>query len=102
MKDKVEASWREDEIAKRLQEKAEAFIGKLKGGSNFAETARGEGLKVETVTGLKRGVASPPLSENVAEKIFATPKDAVASAEAEQPGEAREQQRRDGGENNRD
>jgi peptidyl-prolyl cis-trans isomerase D len=87
VKDKVEASWREDEIAKRLQQKAEAFLGKLKGGSNFAETARAEGLKVETVNGLKRGVSSPPLSASVADKIFATPKDAVASAEAEQPGE---------------
>jgi peptidyl-prolyl cis-trans isomerase D len=87
VKDKVEASWREDEIAKRLQEKAEAFLGKLKGGSNFAETARAEGLKVETVSGLKRGTASPPLSASVTDKVFATPKDAVASAEAEQPGE---------------
>ena len=87
VRDKVEASWREDEIAKRLQEKAEAFLGKLKGGSNFAETARAEGLKVETVSGLKRGTASPPLSASVTDKVFATPKDAVASAEAEQPGE---------------
>src|SRR5262249_417644 len=81
-KARVEAGWREDEIAKRLQERAEAFLGKLKGGSNFAETARAEGLKVETVNGLKRGVASPPLSASVSDKIFATPKDAVASAEA--------------------
>jgi peptidyl-prolyl cis-trans isomerase D len=87
VKDKVEANWREDEIAKRLKEKAQAFMDKLKGGSGFADTARSEGLKAETVTGVKRNVASPPFSANASDKLFATPKDAVASAEGGQPGE---------------
>ncbi|HEY6258288.1 MAG TPA: SurA N-terminal domain-containing protein [Xanthobacteraceae bacterium] len=87
VKDKVEASWREDEIAKRLKSKAEEFADKLKGGSRFADLAGAERLKLETVTGLKRGVASPPFSASAADKLFVTPKDAVASAAAEQPGE---------------
>jgi peptidyl-prolyl cis-trans isomerase D len=79
VKDRVEASWREDEIAKRLKEKAAQLLDKLKAGSTLAELAAADGLKVETLTGLKRGAAAPPLS--------VTPKDAAAGAEAERPGD---------------
>ncbi len=87
VKDKVEASWREDEIAKRLKDKAQAFLDKVKGGSNFAEAAAADGLKVATVSGLKRNAASPPFSASGIDKIFTTPKDAVAVTEAEQAGD---------------
>jgi peptidyl-prolyl cis-trans isomerase D len=87
MKDRVEASWREDEVAKRLKAKADALIDKLKGGSAFAQTASAEGLKVETATGLKRGASSPPFSADAVDKLFVTPKDAVASAQGEQLGD---------------
>jgi peptidyl-prolyl cis-trans isomerase D len=87
VKDKVEASWREDEIATRLKNKAAQILDKLKAGSTLAELAAADGLKVETITGLKRGAASPPLSASASDKLFVTPKDAAASADAEQPGE---------------
>jgi peptidyl-prolyl cis-trans isomerase D len=87
VKDKVEASWREDEIATRLKNKAAQILDKLKAGSTLAELAAADGLKVETITGLKRGAASPPLSASATDKLFVTPKDAAASADAEQPGE---------------
>jgi peptidyl-prolyl cis-trans isomerase D len=87
VKDKVEASWREDEIAKRLKDKAAQIMDKLKAGSSLAEVAAADGLKVETISGLKRGAASPPLSAPATEKLFVTPKDAVANAEAEQLGD---------------
>ena len=57
VKDKVEASWREDQIATRLKDKAAQMLDKLKAGSPLAELAAAEGLKVETLTGLKRGAA---------------------------------------------
>jgi peptidyl-prolyl cis-trans isomerase D len=87
VKDRVEASWREDEIAKRLKEKAAQLLDKLKAGSTLAELAAADGLKVETLTGLKRGAAAPPLSAGAADKLFVTPKDAAAGAEAERPGD---------------
>jgi peptidyl-prolyl cis-trans isomerase D len=87
VKDKVEASWREDEIATRLKNKAAALLDKLKAGSTLSDLAAADGLKVEMITGLKRGAASPPLSAAAADKLFVTPKDGAASAEAEQPGE---------------
>ena len=87
VKDKVEARWREDEIATRLKAKAAQMLDKLKAGTTLAELAAADGLKVETITGLKRGAASPPLSAAAADKLFRTAKDAVASADAEQPGD---------------
>ena len=87
VKDKVEASWRQDEIATFLKNKATLMFDKLKAGSTLAELAAADGLKVQTITGLKRGAASPPLSANATDKLFLTPKDAAASAEGEQPGD---------------
>jgi peptidyl-prolyl cis-trans isomerase D len=87
VKDRVEARWREDEIATRLKDKATQLLDKLKAGSSMAELAAAAGLKVETITGLKRGAASPPLSAAATEKLFVTPKDVAAGADAEQPGD---------------
>jgi peptidyl-prolyl cis-trans isomerase D len=87
VKDKVEASWREDQIATRLKDKAAQMLDKLKAGASLADLAAAEGAKVETITGLKRGAASPPLSAAAADKLFLTPKDGAASADAEQPGD---------------
>jgi peptidyl-prolyl cis-trans isomerase D len=87
VKDKVEASWREAEIATRLKNKATQMLDQLKAGSMLAELAAAEGLKLETITGLKRGVASPPLSAAATDKLFVTAKDAIGSAEAQQPGD---------------
>jgi peptidyl-prolyl cis-trans isomerase D len=87
VKDKVEASWREDEVAKRLRDRAAQMLDKLKAGSTLAELAGADGLKVETITGLKRGAAAPPLSASANDKLFATPKDTAAIAEGEQPGD---------------
>jgi peptidyl-prolyl cis-trans isomerase D len=87
VKERVEASWREDEIATRLNDRATQMLAKLKTGSSLADLAAADGLKVETITGIKRGAASPPLSASATDKVFVTAKDAAASAEAEQPGE---------------
>jgi peptidyl-prolyl cis-trans isomerase D len=87
VKDKVEASWRDDEIATRLRSKAMQVLDKLKGGSTLADVAAADGLKLETATGLKRAMASPPLSESTIDKVFRTAKDAPALADAAEPGD---------------
>jgi len=87
VKEQVEARWREDEIAKRLQAKATAFLDKVKGGTKLAEAAAADNLKVETRWGVKRSSTTPPLSERTLDAIFRTAKGAVGGAPAEQPGE---------------
>jgi peptidyl-prolyl cis-trans isomerase D len=87
VKDRVEASWREDQIATRLKDQATQMMDKLKAGSTLAELAGADRLKLETITGLKRAASAPPLSAAAIEKLFLTPKDGTAMADAEQPGE---------------
>jgi peptidyl-prolyl cis-trans isomerase D len=87
VKEQVEARWREDEVAKRLQAKATAFLDKVKSGTALAEAAAADGLKVENRAGIKRASATPPLSERTIDAIFRTAKGAAASAPADQPGE---------------
>ncbi len=58
VKEQVEARWREQEIATRLDAKATEILDKLKAGSTFADVAAANNLKVETTTGLKRGEGS--------------------------------------------
>jgi peptidyl-prolyl cis-trans isomerase D len=87
VKDQVEARWREQEIASRLDAKATAILDKLKAGTTLVEVAAQDRLKVETLTGLKRGEASGPLSASAVAVVFRTAKDAAAQAEASEPGE---------------
>jgi peptidyl-prolyl cis-trans isomerase D len=87
VKDKVEASWREDEIASRLRTKAMQFLDKAKGGSPLNEVAAADGLMVQTITGLKRGATSALLSGSAIDAIFRSGKDVAALADAETSGD---------------
>ncbi len=87
VKDQVEARWREQEIATRLNAKATAIMDKLKAGSTFADVAAAEHLKVESATGLKRGQGVGALSAAAIDAVFRTAKDAVGKADAAQPTE---------------
>src|SRR5262249_20890089 len=84
----VETRWREQEIATRLDTKATEMLDKLKAGATLAEVAAANHLKVETLTGLKRGEAAGPLSAAAGvDAVFRTAKDAVGKTEATQPAE---------------
>lgn len=87
VKDQVEARWREQEIASRLNTKATQILDKLKAGATLADAAAQDHLKVETLTGLKRGEASGPLPAAAVDAVFATAKDAAGKAEAGEPSE---------------
>src|SRR5215510_10710216 len=87
VKDQVEARWREQEIASRLDARATAILDKLKAGTTLADIAAQDRLKVETLTGLKRGEASGPLSASAVAAVFRTAKDATGKAEGSEPGE---------------
>jgi peptidyl-prolyl cis-trans isomerase D len=83
----VEARWREQEIAKRLNAKADNILEKLKAGTPFADVAAADHLKIETLTGIKRGAGSPPLSAGAVETIFRTPKEGNGRGDAAQGGD---------------
>jgi peptidyl-prolyl cis-trans isomerase D len=85
VKDQVEARWREQEIAARLTAKSTEILDKLKGGATLADVAAQNHLKVETLTGLKRGEASGPLPAAAVDTVFRTAKDAAGKAEASDP-----------------
>ena len=87
LKEQVETRWRDQEIATRLNAKAAEIVDKLKAGATLAEVATADHLKLEILTGLKRGDGSGPLSAAAVDAVFRTAKDAVGAAEAREPGE---------------
>lgn len=80
VKDQVETSWRNDQIAERLAAKAAQIVEKLKAGAPFAEVAASFELKVETLTGLKRGSGAAPLSPDAVAAAFRLDKGAAGLA----------------------
>jgi peptidyl-prolyl cis-trans isomerase D len=83
VKDQVAARWRDDEIAKRLQAKADDLVGKLKSGTPFKQVAGEAGLKVETATDLQRGKPGGFLPAKAVEAVFRTPKGIPGSVEGD-------------------
>jgi peptidyl-prolyl cis-trans isomerase D len=81
VKDQVTTRWRDDEIAKRLQAKADDLVGKLKAGTSFAQAASEAGLNVQTAKDLQRGKSGGFIPAKTIEAVFRTPKGAPASAE---------------------
>ena len=85
VKAEVEQHWRDDETASRLKSKASDLLDKLKNGEALDAIASANGVKVETVKDIKRGVTTGGISERMAEVVFHTPKDAFATAEGDDP-----------------
>jgi len=83
VKDKVEARWRDDQVAERLTGKAKELVEKANGGTSLADLAAAEGLKLESATGLRRGSTSEAISANVLEQAFKVDKGVAASAEGQ-------------------
>ncbi len=84
MKDQVEARWRDDEIAKRLQAKTDDMLGKLKAGTTLAQLATEAGLKFVTATDLQRGKPGGFAPAKLVDAAFKTPKGTPASAAGDQ------------------
>jgi peptidyl-prolyl cis-trans isomerase D len=77
VKDKVEARWREDEIANRLRTKATDMVQKLGQGGKLADEAASIGAKVETAAGFRRDAALPGVPESLITAAFRAAKDAA-------------------------
>jgi peptidyl-prolyl cis-trans isomerase D len=87
VKEQVEARWREQEIATRLKAKATEILDKLKAGTTLAEIAAADSMNVQTLAGIKRADAPPPLSAATVDAIFRARKDEFGMAEAAQAAE---------------
>jgi len=83
VKDQVAERWRDDEIAKRLQAKADDLVGKLKAGTPFAQLASEVGVKLSTASDLQRGKSGGFLPGKVVDAAFRTPKGVPASTEGD-------------------
>lgn len=81
VKDQVNARWRDDEIAKRLQAKADDLIGKLKAGTPLAQLATENGLKTDQVKDLQRGKSAPNAPPKLVDAVFKTAKGQPGTAE---------------------
>ncbi len=86
VKDRVEARWREDEIAKRLRVKAEDMVKKLDSGAQLSEIAAADKLQVKWANGLKRR-GSETLPPQVIAAVFRTPKGSTGTAEGKDASE---------------
>jgi peptidyl-prolyl cis-trans isomerase D len=87
VKDRVEAGWRDDQLAARLAAKALDMVERLKAGTPFAEVAAANGLKVESKSGVQRGRPADPLSTPAVDAVFRTPKGAPGTAAGRSPTE---------------
>ena len=85
VKTDVEQRWRDDEIAKRLKDKAAELLDKAKSGNAFDTLAKGAGVKVMNAADLKRGATTPGISPKVIDAVFHTGKDAFGSSEGDKP-----------------
>ena len=81
VKDKVETSWRNDEIAKRLKAKTEELVGKLKAGGTLAQLASETALTVQKAADLQRRKPAGFVPPKVVDAVFHTAKGEVASSE---------------------
>ena len=83
VKDQVAARWRDDEIAKRLQAKADDMLTKLKAGATLAQIATENNLRVDTAADMTRGRAAGFLPVKVTDAAFKLPKGSPASVDGD-------------------
>jgi peptidyl-prolyl cis-trans isomerase D len=80
VKDQVEARWREDEIGKRLQAKANDMVSKLKAGTPIAQLATENAMKVQKAANLQRGQTNSTVPDKLVAAVFSTAKGAPGTA----------------------
>ena len=79
-KDKVIKAWREDDLAKRLQAKADELVQSTKSGKAIANVASELGLDVKEAKALKRSTQSDALSQQAVAAAFSVPvKDTISA-----------------------
>ena len=69
LRPQIEAAWREDQIAAKLREKADALVKTIESGKSFEEVAKETGAEVTHIPDVKRG-GHEKLAAAVVERIF--------------------------------
>jgi peptidyl-prolyl cis-trans isomerase D len=82
VKDQVAATWKDDEIAKRLTDKATEIVATIKGGLSFDDAAKAAGLEVKRDDKVRRTEPST-LPQGAVARVFGLPVSEVASAAGE-------------------
>ncbi|MCB8820713.1 SurA N-terminal domain-containing protein [Microvirga rosea] len=73
VRDQVAAQWREDEISKRLADKARDLTERVEKGEAIEAAAQSAGAEVKTATDLARSAAKDDLSADAVNRIFSVP-----------------------------
>jgi len=84
VKDQVAARWRDDEIGKVLQAKADEMLAKLKAGTTLAQAAEAANLQVQTGADLQRRRASGFVPAKLIEAAFTVPNGGFGIAAGDQ------------------
>ena len=79
VKDQVVAAWKDDEIAKRLTDKATEIVATIKGGQSMEDAAKAAGVELKRDDKVRRSEPST-LSQSAVVRIFGLPVGDVASA----------------------
>ena len=86
-KDKVLNAWREDDLAKRLQAKADELVQAVKSGKSVVTLAGELGVEAKDAKGLKRSAQSEGLSPQAVSAAFNVPVKEATSALGNNPDE---------------
>ncbi|QFU16429.1 peptidylprolyl isomerase [Microvirga thermotolerans] len=73
VRDRVAALWREDEISRRLADKARELTERLEKGEAIEAVAESAGASVKTASDLARGAAKDDLGADAVTRIFSVP-----------------------------
>jgi peptidyl-prolyl cis-trans isomerase D len=73
VRDQVAAQWREDEVSKRLADKARELTERLEKGDDLEAVAQSAGAPLKTATDLARNAAKDDLSADAVARIFSVP-----------------------------
>jgi peptidyl-prolyl cis-trans isomerase D len=86
-KEKVLNAWREDDLAKRLQAKADELVQAVKSGKSIITLAGELGVEAKDAKGLKRSAQSEGLSPQAVSAAFSVPVKETTSALGNNPDE---------------
>ncbi|MDN3719477.1 peptidylprolyl isomerase [Roseibium salinum] len=86
VRDDVVAAWKQDQLAKRLNDTAAELLAKAEGGTPLEDLATEAGLEVRTATDLQRNAPSEDLGREAISAVFSGPVGTVATAPAADQG----------------
>jgi peptidyl-prolyl cis-trans isomerase D len=75
----VERNWKDEEIARRLSEKADALVEKIKSGTSMEDLAKETGLELKHAGSVQR-IGGDELPQGVIARVFALPSGSAGSA----------------------